>query len=470
MKSRRRFRAGAAGLMLGMGVAAGMIPTSTGLAQQTSPDLNYFRQLSPKAAPDSRAVGRSLDEQRQSIAEQERKLQELARILEKQQELLFVQQQQIEAMQSQLRGEGPVITFPVDFNIPGLYRTPPGLFYVQQLPPQAPIPLPPEPDVAPAPLPPEPEGLAVPEAERPESEKPTDLLLLKAGGVLLPAGTLQVEPSIDYTRASTDRVAISGFTIFEAIVIGLIRVDDLERDIVTAALNLRYGVTDRIQVGGRVSAIYRQDREILGVGTADERERTISALGLGDSEASVSWHALFGEGWMPDTILRFRVRVPTGTDPFEIDRESIGPGGQSRLVEAPTGSGFFGAGPGATFVWRADPVVFFVGGGYTMNFEEEFEEFGTIDPGDTIDWFAGMNVALSEQVSLNLSFVDQITGATTQNGIESPGSATNDARLIIGTSVGLGQQMSLLVSAGAGLTEESPDFTFMVSLPISFSF
>ena len=46
--------------------------------------------------------------------------------------------------------------------------------------------------------------------------------------------------------------------------------------------------------------------------------------------------------------------------------------------------------------------------------------------------------------------------------------STNDARLVLGASVGIGQRTSLLVSASAGLTDESPDFTFSISLPITF--
>ena len=44
----------------------------------------------------------------------------------------------------------------------------------------------------------------------------------------------------------------------------------------------------------------------------------------------------------------------------------------------------------------------------------------------------------------------------------------NDARVILGTSVGLGQRISLLVSAAVGLTDQSPDFQFTVSLPMTF--
>ncbi len=401
--------------------------------------------------------------QQEQLARQERKLAELSRILAEQQRLLSAQREDTRILQRHFRqGLAPAVTTAL-YRGPGQARRA-GPLLAQAPTPQPPVPLPPE-EPPPAPVAP----VEPAEAERPKAEKPPELLLLERGAVLLPKGVLQVEPSIDYTHISADRVAISGFTIFEAILIGTISIDDINRDIVTNSLSLRYGVTNRIQVEGRVPFIWRQDSEILGVGTADETERTVDGFGIGDIEASGSWQALLGRGWIPGTILRLRARVPTGTHPFEIDTVEIeGFPGRTFLADTPTGSGFFGIGPGATFVWRADPADFFTATSITNNNERTFDDFGTIEPGDTFEWFAGMNVAMSEQVSLNLSFVNQITGASVQNGTEIIGTSTNDARFVLGTSVGLAPRISLLVSAAVGLTDESPDFQFTVSLPMTF--
>jgi hypothetical protein len=120
-----------------------------------------------------------------------------------------------------------------------------------------------------------------------------------------------------------------------------------------------------------------------------------------------------------------------------------------------------------TMVWRSDPVVFFAGGGYTFNLEREHDGFGKIDPGDTVELFAGFNIALNERVSMNLSVVDQFVQSTEQNGVESVGTSFSDARLIAGASIAVSPSTALLFSAGAGLTDQSPDFTFGVRLPIT---
>lgn len=316
------------------------------------------------------------------------------------------------------------------------------------------------------PEPPPPEPPTPLEPERPKPERPAEALLLEAGAILLPQGILQVEPSIEYSHWSSNDIAISGFTVFEAIVIGTIRVDELNRDIVTGALTLRYGILDRLQADVRVPALWRQDNEVLAVGTVDERERTTDNFNIGDLEASVSYQALNEQGWIPALIARVKARFPTGENPFEIPTETVN--GGLRLTEPPTGSGFYGVGPGVTLVWTSDPVVFYVGGTYLFNLERNFTGFGDINPGNSLEWLAGMNVALSERVALNVTFVDQINWSTDQNGVEVAGTSFNDGRLVLGASVGLSPSVTLLVGAGIGLTDDSPDFTFTVAVPITF--
>ena len=405
-------------------------------------------------------VAATLKQQQDILAEQARQLQEQANVLAKQQELLRAQQQQIDDLKKKsAAGVTPAtLTAPVGS---GWY-----------LPAQEVVPVPPDTGSEVTPVPPESDAGQAPSAaeeERPESEKPTDQLLLERGAILLPAGTLQIEPSAEYTHISSNKIAISGFTIFDAIVIGNIEVDDLSRDIVTATATARYGIFDRLQVEARVPYLYRNDQEVFGLGTNNQTSFESSTTGLGDVEASVSVQPLIGDGAaIPDIIVRGHGRFPTGNNPFEIDTVDLGDN-RSALEEPPTGSGFYGIGGGATLVWRVDPVVFFTGADATINMARTFDGFGEIDPGDTYQIFGGVNVQLSELVSLNLSFVDQFTTETEQEGIKIDGTDTNDARLVLGTAVGVGSNASLTFNASAGLTEESPDFVFTISMPITFS-
>jgi len=312
-------------------------------------------------------------------------------------------------------------------------------------------------------------GEQMAEAERPQSDRALDQLLVDQGGVLLPKGVLQIEPSIDYTSISSDRVNISGFSIFDAIVIGTIRVDDVNRDILTGAVTARYGTSSRSQVDLRVPYVYRNDTETTGVGTGDALERSTDGNGLGDISLTLSYQALTAKGGRPATIFRVQGEFPTGKSAFEIDRVAPSEDSPERiLVEAPTGSGFYTISPGVTFVWPIDPVVLFAGGAFNYTFSREFDEFGLVEPGHGFEFFTGMNMSINERVSMNFSFLDKQRFATSSDGVKIPGSGTHDARLSLGASVGLSDRASLVVSSSAGLTDESPDFAFSVRLPIVF--
>ena len=172
-------------------------------------------------------------------------------------------------------------------------------------------------------------------------------------------------------------------------------------------------------------------------------------------------------------MLNARVRFPTGESPFDIGTEAVNTGDSGaptyRLKRPPTGSGFFSIAPGFNALWRTDPVVFFAGGDYSFNLErDQGSQYGNVDPGDQIEGFLGMNISLSERVSLNFSFVDTYTWETSQRGHNVPGSSFNDGRMLIGTSIGVGPHATMILSAAMGLTEQSPDFQFLARVPFTF--
>jgi hypothetical protein len=312
-----------------------------------------------------------------------------------------------------------------------------------------------------------PSQVASAEGERPRSQRQADQLLLDAGGVLLPRWKWQIEPGFDWTHISSDRVNISGYTVFNSIVIGTIRVDDVSRDIGSFSLSGRVGLPRRTQFDLRVPYQYRVDRETLGVGTADLRDQLTEGGHIGDIEATASWQPIVARGVIPATILRLRTRFPTGESAFEIPRISTGSGGQTKLVRPPSGSGHYVLEPGFTAVWRSDPLVLFLGASRSFPIERDFPVFGKIEPGATTSFFAGLNLAVNERSSLNLSFSNQLTASTRQNGLKLIGTPTNDARLGIGGSFGLSETQSISVTLQMGLTDQSPAYAISIGVPLS---
>jgi len=196
--------------------------------------------------------------------------------------------------------------------------------------PETPTPVPPLSSTPDEPQPVPPHGVEVPtsqqppegtaeEAERPKSKKSIigqqeTAVLLRAGGILLPKGYLQIQPTVEYTRFSTNRVAISGLTIFEAIIIGAIRVDRVDREIVTTTAAFRYGLWDRVQLEARIPYVFRRDREILSVGTNEQREVVTDGNNLGDLEGTLIYQPVLGSGYIPNVLVRVRGKSRTGRE------------------------------------------------------------------------------------------------------------------------------------------------------------
>jgi hypothetical protein len=335
-------------------------------------------------------------------------------------------------------------------------------------------------------------------ADRPRSERAADQLLVEAGGVLLPRWTLQVEPSADVTHVSNPRVNIFGYTIFNAINIGTIRVDDISQDILNTTLSARLGLPHRTQFDIRVPFTQAFVRQTKGIGTGVISELSTQGHHLGDIQATFSWQPVVERNWIPAIVLRARATIPTGESVFQIPLvQGLNQtnGAETDLVRAPTGSGYYSIEPGFTAVWRSDPLVLFIGGSYAHTFPTSHyvtllttyspdpvthqlvatrssHDYGILDPGDVIAFNAGVNFAVNERASLNFSFVDQYSTYTRQRAVHGRyatlyGTSVNDARLGVGASFGLTDNVALVVNAGMGLTDQSPGYTFAVSLPIT---
>jgi hypothetical protein len=329
--------------------------------------------------------------------------------------------------------------------------------------------------------------------DRPRSERAADQLLIEAGGVLLPPWTLQVEPSIDETHVSNPRVNIFGYTVFNAINIGTLRVDDVSQDVTDTNLTLRLGLPLRTEFDLRVPFTASFVRQTKGIGTGNVSEVDTTGTHLGDIQATFSWQPLTQADWRPALVLRTRLTVPTGESVFQIPETypPVANGAETQLVRAPTGSGYYAIEPGFTLLWRSDPLVFFAGASYSYHLPTPHYvvplfnpnatgtqpkvtqvDHGILHIGDVIAFNAGVNFAVNERASLNFSFIDQYAGYTQQRPVNGKyanvlGTTLNDARLGVGASFGLTDRISLVFNAGMGLTDQSPGYTLFLSLPIT---
>jgi hypothetical protein len=107
----------------------------------------------------------------------------------------------------------------------------------------------------------------------------------------------------------------------------------------------------------------------------------------------------------------------------------------------------------------------FVGGAF---YEAALEE-DNIDPGDSYGFSLGTFLAASPNTSLsvvlNQSFGDEVEVA----GQRIRGSDSVQSILTFGASAILGRNWLLNGAVGVGLTDDSPDYSVSLSLPIRFS-
>lgn len=312
-------------------------------------------------------------------------------------------------------------------------------------------------------------------------------------GILTPRGKYILEPSVQYVYSSSNRVALVGYTIIPALLIGLIDVREVKRNTVTGALTARYGLTNRFELEARLPYVYRSDstvsREVFQ-GTAVDNAFSSSGRAIGDVEIAARYQLNDGGANKPYFLGSLRFKSSTGKDPFDVvtdcqtrcigqDPNTTNVTGTGLPLQLPTGSGFYSLQPGITWLFPSDPAVFFGGISYTYNFKRkdvsrlvlngEREFIGTVAPGGILGLNFGMGLALNDKSSLSLGVDLNSVGRTKQNGEVVRGSVrTQLASLLLGYSYRYSDKTAFSVTVGAGLTRDTPDLTLSVRIPMSF--
>jgi hypothetical protein len=306
-------------------------------------------------------------------------------------------------------------------------------------------------------------------------------------GVLTPRGKFVFEPSLQYGYSSSNRVALVGYTVIPALLIGLVDVREVKRNTLTAAVTGRWGVTNRFEVEAKLPYVYRSDstisREIF-TGSANENVFDTTGRALGDIELAARYQLTDGKSDWPYMIGSLRFKTRTGKDPFEVVTDCItrcvgNTTGTGLPLDLPTGSGFYSLQTGLTWLFPTDPAVFFGTFSYTHNFgrsnvsrlvlngEEEF--IGAVKPGDIVGINFGMGLALNDRSSFSVGVDLNSIGRTKQNGQPVVSSVrTQLAQLLLGYSYRYSPKTTWNVTVGAGLTRDTPDLTLTLRVPMSF--
>ena len=319
-------------------------------------------------------------------------------------------------------------------------------------------------------------------------------------GVLTPSGTLVVEPSLEYTHSTNNRFFAQGVEIVDSVFIGLLEVDESDRDSVTAALNFRYGVTDRFEVETRIPYVYRHEtvtQTFISNTNASGDQASFTDTNNGSDIGDVEFAAHYQLTSAPIyTVANVRTYAPTGLSPFDADFDPL----TGQPTELATGSGFWGVQPSLTVIFPTDPVVFFGTFGYTINIPDSVDEvrtisdptssvlpitstIGDVDPGDSINIALGMGLSLNEQFSMTLGVKYDYVFATEEEVViqdSNPGNPSNfngtvetdtlqAASFLLGWSYQVNEMVGVNLSAEIGATDDANDFAVRIGVPIRFN-
>lgn len=340
-----------------------------------------------------------------------------------------------------------------------------------------------EADAAPAPAPAPEAVLPVEKAEpKPEvdeeqarMERERAIRSVQRSGVLLKGGSIEVEPGFTYSHYSSNLISIDGFAFLPVLVIGQIESLRIERDIFQPTLTLRYGILDNLQADVTVPYRFERDRFVRQVEDLPREEQSISDHGLSDVEFGLSYQLLYEQGWIPDLIVAARAKAPTGKSLFDIG------GAGTNVTELVMGSGVWSVRSSVTAIKSLDPAILIFTAGYTHSLGRDFTVLvadpqtnavprrTTFEPGGTVDYGLAVAVAMNPVFAINLQLQQRITLDTHLAGIgKVEGSFSNQADIRFGFGWALTQKMVLNFTAAAGLTEDTPDLTVSLALPVKF--
>lgn len=332
--------------------------------------------------------------------------------------------------------------------------------------------------------PPSPVGVEQVGEAPPEIQMPEVAVLGDQGSIVTRAGQFTAETSIEYARADRNRALFRGIELVEVLLIGQFDINESRQDVLTATAGLRYGLTDRFEIGARLPFVYRQDNlvvtPIVPGESPDSDASSANGHGIGDLELSARYQLLSARAGRPFLIANLQAVVPTGSSPFEVPRDEDG--GQ---LEAATGAGFFAISPSLTAILPSDPAVLFGTLGYNHTFGRNVDttindlRIERVNPGGAISASFGLGVSLNQRTSFNLGYAHSwVLGTETKVRLvnppeeNDPGLITQESRdlqlgrLLFGVTYRLNNRANLNWAFEVGATEDATDLRTVIRIPI----
>lgn len=226
----------------------------------------------------------------------------------------------------------------------------------------------------------------------------------------------------------------------------------------TNSFSYDFGLLDNLTVGTRFPLVVKYD-------TQDE----LSIQDVGDISATARWQPFpYVPGKMSSTLFG-SFSSKTGVSPYEIDVDE----------QLSTGSGYYSFSGGVSASKVLDPVVIFGSTSLSYNIPQTDldqvrggRRLVEVEPGFGMSGSGGFAYSLSYDLSLSISVQLSYNDETVLTFADGSKAVAQD-QMTGFLNMSLGTRISdttiINTSLGIGLTEDAPDFSLGVSMPIQFS-
>lgn len=259
-------------------------------------------------------------------------------------------------------------------------------------------------------------------AEDPEADRALERALQRRGIAVLAPYVVDAAPSLFWSHSGSDDTISTD-------------------DIYGAGLDARIGLPGGWMLGAGVPILYR-DIDDIG-----------NNSGVGDVSATV-WKSLFTQlGSRPSLVASLRYAAPTGDDIGDDD--------------VPLGTGFHRVTARLSTVKTIDPIAFFGDLSYTHYIDDTISG-ADVDRSDAVGFGLGANLAVTPGVSLGAGLDFAFEDEVAVNGTDVRGSSTTLGQVELTAGILLSRNVFLNLTGAFGITDDSPDVTLGMSLPIRF--
>lgn len=275
------------------------------------------------------------------------------------------------------------------------------------------------------------------------AEQALERTLVREGALLLPAGWLEIEPGLTFTR----REQAAPFAFADSGPESVVAVN-LRRNIIDLSLDLRLGLPFDAQAEIALPYRFVDQSALTTVGFDPAGEVDDNGSGFGDLRVGLSKTlAHEGNGWF-DLVARLTWDTGLG---------DTSDGGVA------LGGGFDELRASLSVLKRQDPLAFTGSVGYERSFENDGRT-----PGDEVAISVGVSLAASPDTSLRFGLEQAFVDDTEINGTRIEGSDRVVGSFTIGAASIIAPRTLLNVSTAIGLTDDASDYSLGLAVSRRF--